>query len=170
MKKLEDLISTYKDFPKKGIYFKDVLEIIQSPEVFNELILRMSSSEILKKSEAIISIDARGFIFGAAIALHSSTPMIVARKPGKLPGEIITAKYDLEYGENSLSIQKSALKKYNYYVIVDDLLATGGTANCVANLLKSNGKKVLGLLTVVELVKLKGRSKFKFPVESSILF
>ena len=170
MKKLEDLISTYKDFPKKGIYFKDVLEIIQSPEVFNELILRMSSSEILKKSEAIISIDARGFIFGAAIALHSSKPMIVARKPGKLPGEIITAKYDLEYGENSLSIQKSALKKYNYYVIVDDLLATGGTANCVANLLKSNGKKVLGLLTVVELVKLKGRSKFKFPVESSILF
>ena len=144
MKKLEDLISTYKDFPKKGIYFKDVLEIIQSPEVFNELILRMSSSEILKKSEAIISIDARGFIFGAAIALHSSKPMIVARKPGKLPGEIITAKYDLEYGENSLSIQKSALKKYNYYVIVDDLLATGGTANCVANLLKSNGKKVLG--------------------------
>ena len=170
MKKLEDLISTYKDFPKKGIYFKDVLEIIQSPEVFNELILRMSSSEILKKSEAIISIDARGFIFGAAIALHSSKPMIVARKPGKLPGEIITAKYDLEYGENSLSIQKSALKKYNYYVIVDDLLATGGTANCVANLLRSNGKKVLGLLTVVELVKLKGRSKFKFPVESSISF
>ena len=170
MKKLEDLISTYKDFPKKGIFFKDVLEIIQSPEVFNELILRMSSSEILKKSEAIISIDARGFIFGAAIALQSSKPMIVARKPGKLPGEIITAKYDLEYGENSLSIQKSALKKYNYYVIVDDLLATGGTANCVANLLRSNGKKVLGLLTVVELVKLKGRSKFKFPVESSISF
>ena len=170
MKKLEDLISTYKDFPKKGIYFKDVLEIIQSPEVFNELILRMSSSEILKKSEAIISIDARGFIFGAAIALQSSKPMIVARKPGKLPGEIITAKYDLEYGENSLSIQKSALKKYNYYVIVDDLLATGGTVNCVANLLNSNGKKVLGLLTVVELVKLKGRSKFKFPVESSISF
>ena len=152
MKNLEDLITTYKDFPKKGIYFKDVLEIIQAPEVFNELILRMSSSEILKKSEAIISIDARGFIFGAAIALQSSKPMIVARKPGKLPGEIITAKYDLEYGENSLSIQKSALKKYNYYVIVDDLLATGGTANCVANLLKSNGKKVLGLLTVVELV------------------
>ena len=170
MKKLEDLISTYKDFPKKGIYFKDVLEIIQSPEVFNELILRMSSSEILKKSEAIISIDARGFIFGAAIALQSSKPMIVARKPGKLPGEIITAKYDLEYGENSLSIQKSALKKYNHYVIVDDLLATGGTASCVANLLKSNGKKILGLLTVVELVKLKGRSKFKFPVESYISF
>ena len=170
MKKLEDLISTYKDFPKKGINFKDVLEIVQEPEVFNELILKMSSSEILKNSDAIISIDARGFIFGSAIALQSSKPMIVARKPGKLPGEIVTEKYDLEYGENTLSIQKKSLKKYNSYVIVDDLLATGGTVNCVANLLKRKEKEILGLLTVVELVALKGRSKFNFPVESSISF
>ena len=170
MKKLEELISTYKDFPKKGINFKDVLEIIQEPEVFNELILKMSASQILKKSEAIISIDARGFIFGSAIALKSSKPMVVARKPGKLPGEIVTEKYNLEYGENSLSIQKHTLKKYNSYVIVDDLLATGGTVACVANLLKRNNKQLSGLLTVVELVKLKGRSKFNFPVESSISF
>ena len=170
MKKLEELISTYKDFPKKGINFKDVLEIIQEPEIFNKLIIKMSSSQILKKSEAIISIDARGFIFGSAIALQSSKPMIVARKPGKLPGEVVTGKYNLEYGENSLSIQKNSLKKYNSYAIVDDLLATGGTVDCVANLLKRNDKKVLGLLTVVELVTLKGRSKFNFPVESSISF
>ena len=170
MKKLEDLISTYKDFPKKGIDFKDVLEIVQEPEVFNELILKMSSSQILEKSEAIISIDARGFIFGSAIALQSSKPMIVARKPGKLPGGIVTEKYKLEYGENSLSIQKKSLKKYNSYTIVDDLLATGGTVDCVANLLKKNDKKILGLLTVVELVELKGRSKFTFPVESTISF
>ena len=130
----------------------------------------MSSSQILKKSDAIISIDARGFIFGSALALKSSKPMIVARKPGKLPGEIVTEKYNLEYGENSLSIQKNSLKKYNSFVIVDDLLATGGTVNCVANLLKKNDKKILGLLTVVELVTLKGRSKFNFPVESSISF
>ena len=170
MKKLEELISTYKDFPKKGINFKDVLEIIQEPQVFNELILKMSSSQILKKSEAIISIDARGFIFGSAIALQSSKPMIVARKPGKLPGELITEKYELEYGGNSLSIQKNSLKKYNSYAIVDDLLATGGTVECVANLLKRFDKKILGLLTVVELVNLKGRNKFNFPVESSITF
>ena len=96
--------------------------------------------------------------------------MVVARKPGKLPGEIFTEKYNLEYGENSLSIQKSSLKKYNSYVIVDDLLATGGTVECVANLLKSNDKRISGLLTVVELLKLKGRNKFNFPVESSISF
>ncbi|MBO6979687.1 MAG: adenine phosphoribosyltransferase [Prochlorococcus marinus XMU1428] len=170
MKKLEEMITTYKDFPKKGINFKDVLEIIQEPEVFNELILKMASSQIIKNSEAIISIDARGFIFGSAIALKSSKPMIVARKPGKLPGEIVTGKYNLEYGENSLSIQKKSLKKYNSYVIIDDLLATGGTVDCVAKLLKRYDKKILGLLTVVELVTLKGRSKFNFPVESSISF
>ena len=170
MKKLEELITTYKDFPKKGINFKDVLEIVQNPEVFNELILKMSSSQLVKKSDAIISIDARGFIFGSAIALQSYKPMIVARKPGKLPGEIETEKYNLEYGENFLSIQKNSLKKFNAYVIVDDLLATGGTVNCVSNLLKRNGKNVLGLLTVVELAELKGRSKFNFPVESYISF
>ena len=170
MKKLKELISTYNDFPKKGINFKDVLEIIQEPEVFNELILKMSASQILKQSEAIISIDARGFIFGSAIALKSSKPMIVARKPGKLPGEIVTEKYNLEYGENSLSIQKNSLRKYNSYAIVDDLLATGGTVECVANLLKRYDKKIFGLLTVVELVSLKGRSKFNFPVESSVSF
>ncbi len=170
MKKLEELITNYKDFPKKGINFKDVLQITQEPEIFYELIIKMSSSQILKKSEAIVSIDARGFIFGSAIALHSSKPMIVARKPGKLPGEIVTGKYNLEYGENSLSIQKKSLKKYHSYAIVDDLLATGGTVDCVANLLKMNDKKIAGLLTVVELVALKGRNKFNFPVESSISF
>ena len=168
MKKLEELIPTYKDFPKEGIDFKDVLEIIQEPEVFNKLIIKMSSSQILKKSDAIISIDARGFIFGSAIALKSSKPMIVARKPGKLPGELETLNYNLEYGDNSLSIQKKSLEKFNSYTIVDDLLATGGTVDCVANLLKKNGKKILGLLTVVELVGLKGRGKLNFPVESYI--
>ena len=170
MKKLEDFISTYRDFPKKGIEFKDVLGIIQEPLIFKELILKMSDSQIIKNSEAIISIDARGFIFGSAISFQSSKPMVVARKPGKLPGELIKQNYDLEYGKNSLSIQKSALRKYNSFAIVDDLLATGGTVNCVSNLLISNGKKVLGLLAVVELSKLNGRSKFNFPVESSITF
>ena len=168
MKGLYDVISTYKDFPKKGIDFKDVLEITQDPNIFRELIIKMSSSEILKNSEAIISIDARGFIFGSAIAFYSSMPMITARKPGKLPGEIVERKYDLEYGKNSLSIQKRSLEKYNSFMIVDDLLATGGTASCVSDMLKANNKKVSGLLTVVELNSLKGRTKLDFPVESII--
>ena len=117
MKKLETLIKTYNDFPKKGIAFKDVLTIIQDSEVFKELILKMSSNQVVRNSEAIIAIEARGFIFGSAISYQSSKPMIVARKPGKLPGELIQENYSLEYGKNSLSIQKEALKKFNSYAI-----------------------------------------------------
>ena len=167
---LKEFIDTYKDYPKKGIEFKDVLGIIQEPRIFKELILKMSSSQIIKNAEAIISIDARGFIFGSAISLESSKPMIVARKPGKLPGELVEKNYSLEYGENRLSIQKKALQKYSSYAIVDDLLATGGTVNCVSELLESNHKKVTGFLVVVELIKLEGRSKLGFPVESFITF
>ncbi len=168
MKKLEDLIITYKDFPKKGIDFKDVLEIIQYPDIFQDMILKMSSNPLLKNAEAIISIDARGFIFGSAVALESSKPMIVARKPGKLPGQIVTREYDLEYGKNSLSIQSDSLKKFHSFVIIDDLLATGGTVNCVHKLIQEQKKEILGLLTVVELKKLKGRFKLDFPVHSMI--
>ena len=168
MTKLEDLIITYKDFPRKGIDFKDILEILQYPDIFQEMILKMSSNPFLKNAEAIISIDARGFIFGSAVALESSKPMIVARKPGKLPGKIVTREYDLEYGKNSLSIQSNALKKYRSFVIIDDLLATGGTVNCVYELIQDHKKEILGLITVVELKKLKGRSKLNFPVHSMI--
>ncbi len=170
MKILKELIDTYKDYPKKGIEFKDVLGIVQHPEIFKKLILKMSSSQIIKNADAIISIDARGFIFGSAISLQASKPMIVARKPGKLPGDLFENKYSLEYGENSLSIQKKALQKYNSYAIVDDLLATGGTANCVAKILESNNKEVLGIVVVVELIKLEQKLKLNFPIESSITF
>ena len=95
-------------------------------------------------------------------------PMIVARKPGKLPGELIQGNYNLEYGKNTLNIQKETLEKFESFVIVDDLLATGGTVDCVAKLIKENSRYVTGLLTVVELTELKGRSRFDFPVESFV--
>ena len=168
MKNLETLIKTYYDFPKKGIAFKDILGIMQDTEVFKELILKMSSNNVIKNSEAIISIEARGFIFGSAISLAASKPMLVARKSGKLPGELIQENYYLEYGTSSLSIQKEALEKFKSYAIVDDLLATGGTIDCVANLIRKSGKNVYGSLTVVELLELNGRSRFNFPAESII--
>ena len=168
MKNLESLIKTYDNFPKKGIAFKDVLGIIQDTEVFRELILKMSSNKVIKSSEAIISIEARGFIFGSAISLQTSKPMVVARKPGKLPGELIKENYYLEYGRSTLSIQKESLEKFNSYVIIDDLLATGGTIECVANLIRKSGKEVIGSVTVVEIVELNGRYRFDFPVESML--
>ena len=168
MKNLESLIKTYNDFPQKGVAFKDILGIMHDPEVFRDLILKMSSNKVIKDSEAIISIEARGFIFGSAISLQASKPMLVARKPGKLPGELIEEEYYLEYGKSSLSIQKESLDRFCSYAIVDDLLATGGTIECVANLIKKSGKEVIGSVTVVELVNLNGRCRFDFPVESML--
>ena len=170
MDKLESLIKTYNNFPRKGIAFKDIFGIIQDPEIFRELIHKMSSNKLIKSSEAIISIESRGFIFGSAISFQASKPMIVARKPGKLPGELVKENYNLEYGKSSLSIQKESLKKFDSFTIVDDLLATWGTIDCVANLIRKSGKKVCGSVTVVELVELEGRSRFDFPIESMICF
>ena len=144
MEEFERYISSYKDFPNKGILFKDVLEILQDPLVFRKLIKKMSSVEFLLNADAIVSIDARGFIFGSAISLYTSKPLIFARKPGKLPGELISKGYNLEYGKSSLSLQKKSLEKFDSFAIVDDLLATGGTVNCVYEILKSLKKKCNG--------------------------
>ena len=105
----------------------------------------------------------RGFIFGSAVALESSKPMVVARKPGKLPGQILTREYDLEYGKILFQYKVMLWKKFNSFVIVDDLLATGGTVNCVSRMLKDQNKEILGLITVIELNKLKGKSNLIFP-------
>ena len=168
--KLELAIDAYKDFPKEGIVFRDVLPILRNPDIFSDLINKMSSSDLLKNSDAIVAIDARGFIFGAAISFNLSKPLVVARKPGKLPGEIISKSYNLEYGSNSLSIQEKSLSEYETFFIVDDLLATGGTVNCVWDIINSKGKKITGLSVVIELKDLNAKSKLNFPVESQIIY
>ena len=167
--KLKSKLEDYPDFPKKGIIFKDILPVLQKPDVFLELINKMSSSEMILNSDAIIAIDARGFVFGSAISIKIQKPLILARKPGKLPGELITKSYSLEYGENSLSIQKSSIKNFKRFSIVDDLLATGGTAKSVSEILMSQEKEILGLSVVVELGDLNGREKIGFPVISQIV-
>ena len=113
MKEILDYINSYADYPQKGINFKDLLGILRETNIFRGLIDRMASSQEIKDSDAILAIEARGFIFGSAIAFHSGKPMIVARKPNKLPGKLIKKKYDLEYGSGTLTIQKDSIEKYN---------------------------------------------------------
>tara|TARA_Y100001968_G_C18841472_1_gene473747 strand:+ start:27 stop:545 length:519 start_codon:yes stop_codon:yes gene_type:complete len=168
--RLKRLIAEHIDFPKKGIIFKDILPILEHPDIFEELINNMTTSRIFKNADAIISVDARGFIFGTAISMKLSKPMIVARKPGKLPGKLITKSYDLEYGSNSLSIQKEVLERYHSFVIVDDLLATGGTVNCIYDIIKESNKDIVGLSVVIELEKLNARNLIPFPIESQIVY
>ncbi len=170
LEEIDKSIKTYPDFPEKGIFFRDIMPIFSKPELFSELIENMASAPIFKDVEAIIAIDARGFLFASGIALKLGIPMIVARKPGKLPGHLITKSYELEYGSNSLSMQIESLKPFQKYAIVDDLLATGGTVQCVSNIVKSLGKEVLGLLVVIELSKLNGTLKLDFPVFSQISY
>ncbi len=164
------LVNDYPDFPSKGIVFRDLLPILKSPNVFKDLVKKMSSYDIYDKAESIVCIDARGFIFGTAIAIETGKPLIFARKPGKLPGELIKEEYTLEYGKNSLSIQKESLKDFKSFVIVDDLLATGGTVDCIVKILNSADKKIEGLCVAAELISLNGRKNFRFPVFSEIKY
>ena len=167
---IKNKIKDYPNFPKEGIVFKDILPIFENPDLFHRVINSMSSHAMFAKTEAIIAIDARGFLLGSAIAFKTSKPLVLARKPGKLPGELITGEYDLEYGKNSLSIQKNALNSFKRFVIVDDLLATGGTVGCVSDLLTKNNKEVIGLSVLLELVFLNARSKLNFPISAEISF
>jgi len=167
---LTKIIRTYSDFPKEGIISRDILPVLAHPQVYSELIENMASSPICKEAEAILSIDARGFLFGSGIALKLSKPMIVARKLGKLPGDFLSASYELEYGSNSLSIQKDALNAYQSYSILDDLLATGGTVECVSKILQIAGKDIFGLAVAIELTELNGRSRFDIPIDSQVSY
>ena len=169
MKEILKYITNYSDYPQKGIIFKDLLGILREPNIFRALIDQMASSQHIQDSDAIISIEARGFIFGSAIALHSGKPMVVARKPNKLPGKLIMKKYKLEYGYNTLSIQRESLEKYQKFSVVDDVLATGGTAKCVSDLILSVEKKITGFSMVVEIEALNGRHKLMAPVSSQLL-
>ncbi len=161
-------ITSYSDFPNKGIVFKDLLGLIQEPNIFKALIDNMASNQKIKDCDAIIAIEARGFIFGSAIALRSGKPMVVVRKPNKLPGELLKKKYKLEYGSNQLSIQKDSITTYQKFHIVDDVLATGGSVNCVSDLLLSEGKEVNGCSVVLEIKSLKGRNKLDMPLKSQL--
>ena len=168
MKEILKCITNYDDFPQKGINFKDLLGIIREPNIFRGLIDRMASSQEIQDSDAILAIEARGFIFGSAIAFQSGKPMIVARKPNKLPGDLILGKYDLEYGSNVLAIQRKSIENYQKFNIVDDVLATGGTAKCASDLILSVGKQITGYSMVIEIESLNGRDKLKNPVNSQI--
>ena len=169
MKEILKCITNYDDFPQKGINFKDLLGIIREPNIFRGLIDRMASSQEIQNSDAILAIEARGFIFGSALAFQSGKPMIVARKQHKLPGKVIIKKYNLEYGSDTLTIQKESIEKYHRFSVVDDILATGGTAKCVSDLLSSAGKEVTSYNMVVEIKSLNGRNNLKSPVYSQLI-
>ena len=169
MKEILEYITNYDDFPQKGIIFKDLFGILREPNIFKSLIDRMASSREIQDSDAILAIEARGFIFGSAIAYKTGKPMVVARKPNKLPGKLIMKSYELEYGSNNLAIQENSIEKYQKFSIIDDVLATGGTAKCVSDMIFSRKKEIVGYNFVIEIKSLKGRNKLMRPISSQIV-
>ena len=168
--KLKEVIASYKDFPREGILFRDIMPILQNHQLFRELVEHISELNIVKESEAVLAIDARGFIFGSAVALLAEKPIVTARKPGKLPGDLLSASYNLEYGENILCLQKKALLDYKKFCIVDDLLATGGTVACVEKMLVDEKKTITGVAVIIELLELNGKDKLNSKVESVVKY
>lgn len=158
---LKKLIREVPDFPKAGILFYDITTLLKDKTGFASLIDALSEHYLEQKIDLILGIEARGFIFGPALAYRLNAGFVPVRKPKKLPAETAKITYDLEYGTDSLEIHKDAIKPGQRVVIVDDLLATGGTANATVNLVKSLGGEIAGLGFVVELDFLKGRQKFK---------
>lgn len=156
---LKKLIREVPDFPKKGILFYDITTLLKDKVGFASLIDLFSENYIGKQVDLILGMEARGFIFGPALAYRLNAGFVPVRKPGKLPAETAKVSYDLEYGSNSLEIHKDAIQKGQRVLIVDDLLATGGTAVATTQLVRELGGEVAGLGFVVELDFLKGRDK-----------
>src|SRR5450631_2568124 len=158
---LKKLIREVPDFPKPGILFYDITTLLKDKLGYATLIDQLSEHYVGKDIDLVLGMEARGFIFAPALAYRLNAGFVPVRKPGKLPAETAKVSYDLEYGSNTLEIHKDAIQKGQRVLIVDDLLATGGTAEATAKLASSLGAHIAGLGFVVELEFLKGREKLK---------
>jgi adenine phosphoribosyltransferase len=141
---LMDAVRDVNDFPEPGIVFKDITPILKDPVLFRKAIEMMSRAADVMEADVILGIDSRGFLFGAAMAHSIGTGMILARKAGKLPGEVVKESFGLEYGSDTLEMQADSIEPGQRVLIVDDILATGGTAKATAKLVKKLGGEVAG--------------------------
>ena len=157
---LKQLIRSVPDFPKPGILFYDITTLLKDKTGFAQLIDAFAQHYIGKEVDLVLGIEARGFIFGPALAYRLNAGFVPVRKPGKLPAETATVKYDLEYGSDSLQVHKDAIRPGQRVIIVDDLLATGGTMDATVQLVQQLGGIVAGLGVAIELDFLKGRQRF----------
>ena len=158
---IKGAIRTIPDYPKKGIMFRDITTLLKDGRAFSACIDELAIWAKGKDADYIVGIEARGFIIGAALAAKLGLGFVPARKKGKLPHKTISKKYKLEYGEEEIEIHMDAIEKGSSVIIADDLLATGGTARAVADLVESVGGRIAGMAFLIELTELNGREKLK---------
>jgi adenine phosphoribosyltransferase len=169
--RLSAMIRTIPDFPKKGILFRDITTLLRDPEGFHLAVDAMTVPYKEMKIDKIVCVEARGFLLGGAMAYRLGCGVVPVRKPGKLPYEVEKQSYTLEYGTASVEIHKDGLNEGDSVLIVDDLLATGGTANAAAELVERLGARIVGIAFLVELEGLKGRKLLdKYSVYSVISY
>jgi adenine phosphoribosyltransferase len=158
---IKEYIRGIKDYPKKGILFRDITPLLKDGRAFSTCMDGMAEWAQARSADYILSIEARGFIIGAALAARLGLGFIPVRKKGRLPRKTVGKKYTIEYDEREMEMHEDAIEKGSRVLIVDDLLATGGTARAAADLVESVGGKVAGFAFIVELTDLKGRDKIK---------
>ncbi len=168
---LKKTIRDIPDFPKKGIIFKDITTLLKDPKALKCSIDRLAKAVAKAKPKYVVGIESRGFIFGTAVAYKLGIGFIPVRKKGKLPYKTVSVSYDLEYGKDTLEMHSDALKKGDKVVVIDDLLATGGTVEAVVKLVGGAGARIVGVGFVIELSFLNGREKLKgLPVFSVLKY
>lgn len=168
---LAKIIRDVPDFPKPGILFKDITTLLKDPAAFRETLDRFEAEARKLRIDAVAGIESRGFLFGAPLADRLRLPFVPVRKKGKLPAETVGMTYALEYGTDTIEIHKDALGGGSRILVVDDLLATGGTARAAADLIVKGGSAVAGLFFMIELDFLKGRDKLApHPVVSLVRY
>ncbi len=171
MKKIEDYVTSITDFPEPGIIFRDVTSVLQDPEGLSLAIDSMKELVGNTEFDLIAGTESRGFIFGVPIAYSLHKAFIPVRKKGKLPRETVSASYDLEYGSAEIEMHRDSVKPGQKVIIVDDLIATGGTVEATVNMIESLGGEVVKIIFLMELAGLKGREKLKgYDVESVICY
>ena len=171
MKKLEDYVTSIPDFPKEGIIFRDITTVIQDPEGFRLAIDKMQSFLKDVDFDVVVGAESRGFIFGAPIAYNCGKGFALVRKKGKLPRATIEESYELEYGTATIEMHKDAIKPGQKVVLVDDLIATGGTSKAMIRLVERLGGKVVKLVFLIELAGLNGRERLKdYDIDSAIIY
>jgi len=167
MHRLESHIRDVPDFPKKGIIFKDITPLLRDAPALSEVIETLATHHAQDRVDAVAAVESRGFIFGCALALRLGAGFIPLRKPGKLPYRTIAESYALEYGTDSIEMHEDAVSEGDRVLVLDDLLATGGTAAAAVSLLRKQGADVVGASFVIELDFLDGRAKLDgLPVHS----
>ena len=158
---LKKRIRNIPDFPKKGIQFKDITTLLSDPASFQQAIDLMAHRHFAKGVDAVVGIEARGFVMGAAMAYKLGTGVLLVRKPGKLPHKTVSASYDLEYGKDKLEIHEDSVRPGMRVVVADDVLATGGTVSAVVGLLNRLGAVIVECCFLAELTALNGRERLK---------